>query len=72
MATYLTKWGKREDRKLLKMMQYLKSMSGDKQVGFIGDPLEELELQLFADADFCGRQAGLQEYFRCVLVALGS
>merc|ERR1712023_464335 len=39
-------------------MQYLKgmSMSSDKQVGFVGDPLEELELQLFADADFAGEK----------------
>ena len=35
-------------------MQYIHGSLDHKQIGFIGDPLDKLELDLFADADFAG------------------
>ena len=46
LSTYLTCWSNREDKKLLKMMQYTGSSADVKQVGFIGDSLEKLTLRL--------------------------
>ena len=36
------------------MMEYLNASGSDRQVGFVGDPLEACELHLFADADHAG------------------
>ena len=37
LSTYLTCWSHREDKKLLKMTQYINSSADLKQVGFIGE-----------------------------------
>ena len=54
LATYLTQWTRREDAKLLRMMQYFNCSKDVRQVGFIGDPPEKLKLALYAESDFAG------------------
>ena len=41
-------------RRLLRIIKHINGSAGWRQVGFIGDGPEELELGLFSDADFAG------------------
>ena len=54
LAGYLTKWNPEEDRKLHRMMGYINSTLGYRQIGFIGDEPDQLKLSLYTDADFAG------------------
>ena len=54
LARYLTKWTKEMDLRLMKLMQYIKSTLSYRQTGWIGDPVEQLNLHLYADANFGG------------------
>ena len=54
LARYSTKWTEEHDRRLAKLMQYIKSTLDYRQVGWIGDPIEQLNLHLHADANFGG------------------
>ena len=40
--------------RLMKLMQYIKSTLGYRQTGWVGDPVEHLNLHLYADANFGG------------------
>ncbi len=71
LATYLTKWSKRQDRMLLRMMSYINGSLSARQVGFTGDPPEDLELWLFVDADFAGDRADLKSTSGGFLVLAG-
>ena len=57
LATKLTKWTAREDKKLFRLIRYLKGSLSYRQVAFIGDPPEKLKLELFTDADFASDKA---------------
>ncbi len=50
----ITKWDTLADRKLLRIIIYMNGSFEWRQVGFIGDKPEDLELGLFSDADFAG------------------
>ncbi len=50
----ITKWDERCDRKLYRIIKYMNGSAAWRQIGFIGDGPEELELGLFSDADFAG------------------
>ena len=52
LSTMITKWDCLCDRKLLRIIKYINGSAGWRQIGFIGDGPEELELGLFSDADF--------------------
>ncbi len=54
LATYLTKWDSEQDDKLSRMMSYVNCSGHYRQIGFLGDPLDKVELGLFCDADFAG------------------
>ena len=54
LATFLHKWTALTDKKLVRLMSYIRLHADDRQIGFIGDPLDALWLALFADADFAG------------------
>jgi len=54
LATYLHKWTALTDKKLVRLMSYIRFHADDRQIGFVGDPLSDLWLALFADADFAG------------------
>ena len=58
LARMITKWDLRCDRKLHKLVEYIKSTAdSNKMVGWIGDDQLDLDLVLFSDADFAGCMA---------------
>ena len=54
LTSFMTKWTREHDVRLHRVMQYLKYSRDHFQVGFIGDPWEDLEMTTFTDADFAG------------------
>ena len=54
LSTMITKWDDLCDRKLFRIVKYINGSVGWRQIGFIGDGPDELELGLFSDADFAG------------------
>ena len=57
LATMITKWTPLCDRKLFQIIKYLNGSVAWRQIGFIGDGPDELELGLFSDANFAGDNA---------------
>ena len=53
-ASYITKWDDEQEAKLTRMISYINCSAQYRQVGFIGDPPEDLYLGLYTDADFAG------------------
>jgi len=54
LSRFVTKWTSDHDRRLMKLMQYIKSTLDYRQVGWIGDDITHLNLHLYADANFGG------------------
>ena len=54
LATKVQKWTKAEDKKLLRLIQYLEHSKTYRLCGTVGDAAESLFLELFCDADFGG------------------
>ena len=61
LARHMTKWTRRQDQELWRMMCYIKATKHWRLVGWIGDPLELITPTVFSDADF----AGCTETRRC-------
>ena len=60
LTTMITKWDELCDRKLYRIIKYMNGTAAWRQIGFIGDGPDELELGLFSDADFAGDHAGMR------------
>ena len=56
LSTFITKWGKLQDKKLYRIIRYLKFSREYRQIGFIGDNWKDIGLCLFTDSDFAGDQ----------------
>ena len=56
LATKITDWDTDCDRLLHRLMCYIQSSKSHRLFGWIGDPVGDLELQLYCDADFAGDQ----------------
>ena len=54
LATYVTKWTSECDRRLHRLIGYIKSTKHYRMVGWVGDELSCVQPHLFADADFAG------------------
>ena len=54
LSTMITKWDTLCDRKLFRIVKYIDGTTDWRQIGFVGDSPDELELGLFSDADFAG------------------
>ena len=54
LALFVTKWDRRCDQKLHRMMCYIHSTLEWRMIGWSGDELEDIQPHLFADADFAG------------------
>ena len=54
LALYITKWDRRCDQKLHRMMCYIKSTLEWRHIGWVGDKCEDVAPHLYADADFAG------------------
>ena len=60
LSTMITKWTRHCDRKLFRIIKYMNGSTAWRQIGFIGDSADELQLALFSDADFAGDKATLR------------
>ena len=60
LSTMMSKWDALCDRKLFRLIKYIHGTTTWRQIGFIGDPPDELHLGLFSDADFAGDRATLR------------
>ena len=54
LACYTTCWTKACDVRLMRIMSYINTTLSHIQVGWVGEPISELQLQIYADADFAG------------------
>ena len=54
LASKVTCWSVNCDKMLFRLMSYLNETTNHQFYGFIGDPLSQLHLRVFADADFAG------------------
>ena len=54
LALYVTKWDKRCDQKLHRLVCYINSTLDWRHIGWVGDCAADLYPYLFADADFAG------------------
>ena len=60
LSTMITRWDLLCDRKLFRIIKYMNGTTNWRQIGFVGDSPEELELGLFSDADFAGDREALR------------
>ena len=56
LASCVTKWTLQNDRDMHQMFCYVASTLDYKTVSWCGDKMKDLQLKLFADADFAGCQ----------------
>ena len=54
LATKVQSWSRGDDKRLLRLIQYIDSTPQYRLVGTIKDNPEDLELRLYVDADFAG------------------
>ena len=54
LATKVQSWSRGDDKRLLRLIQYIDSTPHYRLVGTINDNPEDLELRLYVDADFAG------------------
>ena len=71
LATLLHKWTALTDKKLWRLMSYIKEHADDQQIGFVGDDPKDLWLALFADADFAGHRGKTKSTGGTFLVLMG-
>ena len=60
LTTMATRWDELCDRKLFQIVRYINGATDWRQVGFVGDSTENLQLGLFSDADFGGDRADMK------------
>ena len=71
LATKVQSWTKVEDKKVLRLIQYIDSTKHFRLVGHVNDNPEDLYLSLFADADFAGEKEGARSTSGGYLVLKG-
>ena len=54
LTNNITRWTNLADKKRTRLVSYLGHTKDYRKVGFIGDPMDELRLGLFPDANFAG------------------
>ena len=54
LARFMTKWTRRQDQELWKLMCYIQATKHWRLVGWVGDPLQNITPTVFSDADFAG------------------
>ena len=54
LSLYVTKWDRRCDQKLHRLMCYIKATLAWRHIGWVGDRTVDVAPHLFADADFAG------------------
>ena len=54
LACFITKWTTECDKRLHSLVCYIHSTKSHRMVGWVGDALKDVDLHLYADADFAG------------------
>ena len=54
LSCYITKWTPLCDRRLHKIMCYIQATKAYRMVGYVGDPMKDIEPHVYADADLAG------------------
>ena len=54
LATKVTKWTSKQDKELHRLIGYIQKTKHWRMIGWVGDPLRDVQPHLFADADFAG------------------
>ena len=54
LACFITKWTTECDKRLHRLVCYIHSTKSHRMVGWVGDALKDVDLHLYADADFAG------------------
>ena len=54
LATKVQSWSRADDKRVLRLIQYIASTTHYRLVGTLQDKPEDLELHLYVDADFAG------------------
>ena len=60
LARNVTKWSKKDDIRLHHLMCYVNSSKSKKMIGWVGDDLSQLTVDIYADADFAGCEDSLR------------
>ena len=69
LASKVTKWIVACDKQLHRLMRYVQGTLEQRQIGYVGDSLEELEPFLFCDVDFAGSKSDMRS-ISGVLIAM--
>ena len=72
LATRVQRWSRAEDKKVLRLIQYLEASLHYRLIGYIGNELEDVKLRLFIDADFAGESKDTRSPNGGYLVLSGS
>ena len=60
LARNVTKWSKKDDVRLHHLMCYVNGSKTKKMIGWVGDDLSQLTIDIYADADFAGCEESLR------------
>ena len=71
LATKVQAWTKAEDKKVLRLIQYIDATKHYRLIGYINDDPPKLYLSLYADADFAGEKEGARSTSGGYLVLKG-
>ena len=72
LARNVTKWSKNDDVKLHHLMCYVNATKDQKMIGWVGNELTELQIGVFADADYAGCGQSLRSTSGTHMLASGS
>ena len=70
-STFVHKWKPLCDKMLMRLMCYLSRNCQNGQIGFVGDPAEDLYPALYANADFAGDKEGTKSTSGWFLALMG-
>ena len=62
LTTMITRWDETCDRQMFRIIRYINGTVSWRQVGFIGDSPNNIQLGLFSDADLAGDRVGNEEH----------
>ena len=71
LACRVTKWTKTCDRRLHRLVCYILHSLDRKMIGWIADPVEDLTLALYSDADFAGDPDSMKSTSGVFLALIG-
>ena len=71
LTTMITSWDEANDRKPFRIIKFISGTVSWRQLGFMGDSPDQLQLGLFSDADFAGYRADMRSTSGVFLAVYG-